>query len=103
MELPSEIWMNIFIQSNNNIEIIKPLRSLCRTLLTTSYDYFKILLGKPILVHYNNEVWNAGEEPTPYKDYRFNHSLGTGPLSFKITIGDVYLAHAKSKIKYSYW
>jgi hypothetical protein len=103
MQLPPEIWINIYIFTNNDDKIVKILRSLCKTTLKVGYDYFKILLNTKILLHYNNQSWNIGNEPIPYISRFYVKPTPLKPTSFQMTVKDLYQSCEKSKIKYSYF
>lgn len=100
-QLPKELYIYIYIISDA-IEITKKLRSLCKLSYNASYDYFKIIVRKSIIVHYDIGQWFINEKKNVV-DLTYFDVLRIKPLSFNITILNLYNSFEETKHKKVYF
>jgi hypothetical protein len=60
MILPEELYLHIFTLADN-LDTTKALRCVSKIAWSASYDYFKILLRKPIIMNFGPEYCNISD------------------------------------------
>lgn len=55
-DLFKELYLYIFILADD-LDTTKSLRSVSKTAWSASYDYFKLLLGEPIIMNFHKLTW----------------------------------------------
>jgi len=55
-DLLKELYLYIFVLADD-LDTTKSLRSVSKTAWSASYDYFKILLRKPIIITFHKLLW----------------------------------------------
>lgn len=88
LELPKELYIHIFILGDD-IEITKTLRSLCKLSYDASYDYFKIITKKSIIVNFDSGELFINNKPNVI-DLTSYYGDIVKPISFNITISNLY-------------
>ena len=103
-DLPREIYLYIFILADS-LEATKVLRSVNKTAWHASYDYFKILLNKPVFITYDHE-WFIHNDNTEMKCkgcaegvcHAIMNSCINGNSTFKMSIRDLFSIQTNHKL-----
>jgi hypothetical protein len=97
IQLPKELYIYIYIISDD-VTITKNLRLLCKLSYNASYDYFKIIIRRSIMIYYDTGQLFINEKKN-IKDLVHYHNPISRPISFNITISNLYNSFEETKSK----